>query len=119
MNLQYLKENRQLKNLTQKQLEEKIGIKYGTYRQVEIGLKNVSLKIGVIDKLLKVGDIYIDTGNTTFTNSGTKKLFMTLLDIEKPYTRLQKIVLDIQSDIEFPNAYRPSENPGYKTKYKG
>lgn len=44
MNLQYLKKNRQLKNLTQKQLAEKIGIKYGTYRQVEIGLKNVSLK---------------------------------------------------------------------------
>lgn len=94
-----------------------IGASYDTIYYKDI--KNVSLKIGVIDKLLKVGDIYIDTGNTTFTNSGTKKLFMTLLDIEKPYTRLQKIVLDIQSDIEFPNAYRPSENPGYKTKYKG
>ena len=94
-----------------------IGASYDTIYYKDI--KNVSLKIGVIDKLLKVGYIYIDTGNTTFTNSGTKKLFMTLLDIEKPYTRLQKIVLDIQSDIEFPNAYRPSENPGYKTKYKG
>lgn len=94
-----------------------IGASYDTIYYKDI--KNVSLKIGVIDKLLKVGDIYIDTGNTTFTNSGTKKLFMTLLDIEKPYTRLQKIVLDIQSDIEFPNAYRLSENPGYKTKYKG
>lgn len=94
-----------------------IGASYDTIYYKDI--KNVSLKIGVIDKLLKVGDIYIDTGNTTFTNSSTKKLFMTLLDIEKPYTRLQKIVLDIQSDIEFPNAYRPSENPGYKTKYKG
>ena len=94
-----------------------IGASYDTIYYKDI--KNVSLKIGVIDKLLKVGDIYIDTGNTTFTNSGTKKLFMTLLDIEKPYTRLQKIVLDIQSDLEFPNAYRPSENPGYKTKYKG
>ncbi len=97
-----------------------IGASYDTIYYKDI--KNVSLKIGVIDKLLKVGDIYIDTGNTTLTNSGTKKLFMTILDIEKPYdvyTRLQKIVLDIQSDIEFPNAYRPSENSGYKTKYKG
>lgn len=97
-----------------------IGASYDTIYYKDI--KNVSLKIGVIDKLLKVGDIYIDTGNTTLTNSGTKKLLMTILDIEKPYdvyTRLQKIVLDIQSDIEFPNAYRPSENPGYKTKYKG
>ena len=97
-----------------------IGASYDTIYYKDI--KNVSLKIGVIDKLLKVGDIYIDTGNTTLTNSGTKKLYITILDIEKPYdvyTRLQKIVLDIQSDIEFPNAYRPSENPGYKTKYKG
>lgn len=97
-----------------------IGASYDTIYYKDI--KNVSLKIGVIDKLLKVGDIYIDTGNTTLTNSGTKKLYMTILDIEKPYdvyTRLQKIVLDIQSDIEFPNAYRPNENPGYKTKYKG
>ncbi len=97
-----------------------IGASYDTIYYKDI--KNVSLKIGVIDKLLKVGDIYIDTGNTTLTNSGTKKLYMTILDIEKPYdvyTRLQKIVLDIQSDMEFPNAYRPSENPGYKTKYKG
>ena len=97
-----------------------IGASYDTIYYKDI--KNVSLKIGVIDKLLKVGDIYIDTGNTTLTNSSTKKLYMTILDIEKPYdvyTRIQKIVLDIQSDIEFPNAYRPSENPGYKTKYKG
>ena len=44
------------------------------------------------------------------------------INIEKPheiYPRLQKIVLDIQTDIEYPNALRPDENPGYNTKYKG
>lgn len=97
-----------------------IGASYDTIYYKDI--KNVSLKVGIIDKLLKVGDIYIDTGNTTFTNNGTKKILMTILDVENPYEiygKLQKIVLDIQSDIEFPNAYRPSENPGYNTKYKG
>lgn len=47
---------------------------------------------------------------------------MTILDVENPYEiygKLQNIVLDIQTDIEFPNAYRPDENPGYNTKYKG
>ena len=58
-----------------------IGASYDTIYYKDI--KNVSLKIGVIDKLLKVGDIYIDTGNTTLTNSGTKKLYMTILDIYK------------------------------------
>lgn len=52
MNLQYLKQNRQLKNLTQKQVAEKIGIRYETYRQVETGFKNVSLK--TFTKLVQV-----------------------------------------------------------------
>lgn len=27
--------------------------------------------------------------------------------------------MDIQTDIEYPNNLRPSENNGYKTEYKG
>lgn len=95
-----------------------IGESYDTIYYKDI--KNVSLKIGVIDKLLKVGDIYIDTGS--ILTSSSKNVMMTILDVENPYEiygKLQKIVLDIQTDIEFPNAYRPDENPGYNTKYKG
>ena len=95
-----------------------IGASYDTIYYKDI--KNVSLKIGVIDKLLKVGDIYIDTGS--ILTSSSKNVMMTILDVENPYEiygKLQNIVLDIQTDIEFPNAYRPDENPGYNTKYKG
>ena len=84
-------------------------------------IKNVNLKIGLIDKLLGVGDIYFDLG-TSLTNKGTQTISHAFLDIEKPheiYPTLQKIVLDIQTDIEYPNALRPDENPGYKTNYKG
>lgn len=95
-----------------------IGASYDTIYYKDI--KNVSLKVGIIDKLLKVGDIYIDTGS--LLTSRSKNVMMTILDVENPYEiygKLQKIVLDIQTDIEFPNAYRPNENPGYNTKYKG
>lgn len=95
-----------------------IGASYDTIYYKDI--KNVSLKVGIIDKLLKVGDIYIDTGS--ILTSSSKNVMMTILDVENPYEiygKLQKIVLDIQTDIEFPNAYRPDENPGYNTKYKG
>lgn len=95
-----------------------IGASYDTIYYKDI--KNVSLKVGIIDKLLKVGDIYIDTGS--ILTSSSKNIMMTFLDVENPYEiygKLQKIVLDIQTDIEFPNAYRPDENLGYNTKYKG
>lgn len=79
------------------------------------------MRRGVIDQLLKVGDIYLDLGNRT-SSKGNQNINFTFLDIENPeeiYNKLQKVVLDIQTDIEYPNALRPDENSGYKTKYKG
>lgn len=75
-------------------------------------ITGVNLRVGLIDRMLKVGDIYI---------SGAFKS-QVLWDITDPYlisSRLQKIAHDIKTDIDFPNAYRPEENPGFGTKYKG
>ncbi len=88
-------------------------------------IRNVNLQIGLIDKMLGVGDIYFDLDNISYhttrrgirVNQSQKYAF---LDIENPqevYPIIQKTVMDIQSDIEYPNAYRPEENPGYNTKY--
>ena len=86
-----------------------IGMNYQTIFYKDIN--NVHLRIGIIDKLLKVGDIYFDT---------SKNKMQFFLDLENPYdlyTKLQKIVFYIQTDIEFPNNLRPNENNGYNTKY--
>ena len=96
-----------------------IGANYETIYYKDI--KNVNLRIGLIDIMLGVGDRYIDTGARRSTKNGTRSVKSAILDIENPYEiypKLQKIVLDIQTDVEFPNAYRPSENSGYNTKYK-
>ncbi len=84
-------------------------------------VRNVDLHIGIIDKMLGVGDIHFDLG-TYHSGGKTRTLMKSFLDIENPcevYTRIQKIVMDIQTDIEYPNAYRPGDNPGYTTQYNG
>lgn len=76
-------------------------------------IEKVDLKITFIDKLLKVGDIYFQTKRDGLS---------AFLDIESAYElypKLQKIVLDIQTDIEYPNNLRPEENDGYNTRYMG
>ena len=73
-------------------------------------INNVQLKVGVIDKLLKVGDIYFDT------SKGVAQSFLDIENAYELYPKLQKIVLDIQTDMEFPNDLRPQENHGYDTK---
>ncbi|MFA6697957.1 MAG: PH domain-containing protein [Eubacteriales bacterium] len=75
-------------------------------------IEKVKLTTGVIDRMLKVGDIHLEIGEGK----------VSILDIEdafEVYKMLQKTVLDIQSDIHFPNELRPDVNPGYRTSYKG
>ena len=87
-----------------------IGMQYQSLYYKDI--RNIQLKVGIIDKLLNVGDIYFDV------QSSEQCAFLDIEDVYEVYPRLQQIVLDIQTDIEYPNAYRPDENPGYHTKYK-
>lgn len=78
-------------------------------------IKNVKLHIGIFDKLLGVGDVYFDMGFL-----GENSVITGFLDIEnynEVYQMTQKTVLDIQTDIEYPNALRPDNNPGYNTGY--
>ena len=74
-------------------------------------LNSVNLKVGIIEKLCKVGDIYLVANN--------EKII--LEDVKDPYfisKKLQKIALDIKTDIIYPNDLRPKTNHGYKTDYK-
>ncbi len=108
--------SRQHKNLeyvfTNKRIIIKSGIIGIDFQNIYYSdIDSVNLKVGLVDKMLKVGDIYIKC------HREAKVLF----DISDPYfitQKLQQIVVDIKTDIEFPNAFRPEVNTGYKTTYK-
>lgn len=73
-------------------------------------IKGINMRIGVFDRLFKVGDIYIKAADQS----------QVLYDLENPYfilSRIQKIVLDLKTDVYFPNDLRPETNSGYKAKY--
>lgn len=77
-----------------------------------VDISNVNLKVGITDRMLRVGDIYI---------SGRFKA-QVLWDIENPYevtAKLQKIINDIKTDMLYPNELRPDVNRGYGTRYNG
>ncbi|MCQ2743157.1 MAG: PH domain-containing protein [Bacilli bacterium] len=86
-----------------------IGVDFKSIYYSEIS--GVNVKVSPTDKLFKVGDIYI----TASTQSAV------LDDLKDPYflmDRIHQITLDIKTDIQFPNDFRPTENHGYYTKYK-
>ncbi len=107
--------NKQHENLeyafTQKRIIIKSGIIGIDFKNIYYSeIDSVNLKVGIVDRIEKVGDIYIKS------NGGANVLY----DLENPYSlteKLQKIVVDIKTDIQFPNNLRPSGNDGYNTKY--
>lgn len=81
-------------------------------------IRNTQVRIGLLDKIFGTGDVLLDEG---IVSSKGHPVYTALEDLEDPrqvYHRVQKIVLDMQTDIEYPNAYRPKENPGYQTEYR-
>ena len=110
-----VKASREVKNLeyaiTDKRIIIRSGVvgidfKFINYTEID----SVNVKVGIIDRIFRVGDIYINSS----VNAGV------LWDVENPYNignSLQRVTLDIKSDINYPNAIRPESNPGYKTDY--
>ena len=81
-------------------------------------IRNAQVQIGFLDKLFGTGDILFDTG---MVSTKRRTVYTRMEDLEDPhqiYSRVQKTILDMQTDIEFPNAFRPAENPGYQTDYR-
>ena len=83
-----------------------IDFKFINYTEID----SVNVRVGLIDRIFRVGDIYINSS----VNAGV------LWDVADPYkigNALQRVTIDITSDIHYPNAMRPDTNPGYQTDY--
>ena len=81
-------------------------------------IRSVQCKVGIFDKLFGTGTILFNSEMFSNNNKATPPSFQYLQDASRIYARIQRTVLDMQTDMEYPNAYRPDENPGYNTDYK-
>jgi hypothetical protein len=81
-------------------------------------IAHVTMHVGAIDRFCGVGDISV---LLNFRDAGENGASASILDVERPeevYSIVQKTVLNVQTDIHYPNALRPEENPGYNTQYR-
>lgn len=81
-------------------------------------IRSVQNKVGLFDKLFGTGSILFSAETLFNNNKATPPSFQHLENAQQIYARVQRTVLDIQTDMEYPNAYRPEENSGYGTDYK-
>lgn len=70
-------------------------------------IKRADVSVNPLQKLLGLGTVRFNT--------------IKFVGIKKPYAVLKKykqISIDVKTDWQFPNKFRPDENPGYRTTYQ-
>ena len=86
-----------------------IGIDFKSIDYAEIN--HIRVDINILEKIRKVGTIEIRTGSGIFRIISVKNPY-------KVFKFLQKVSFDVKTDINYPNAKRPDNNPGYNPTYK-
>ncbi len=95
-----------------------LGVDYKIKDFYNIG--NIEVNINPIENMMGVGTLRIDEEIVRTSNNNSRRVGDRLYGIQRPYEvfkALKEIVLDIKTDINYPNDYRPESNPGYNTKY--
>ena len=84
-------------------------------------LSQVHIHQGIFDQWLGVGDVI---ASCQYNYSGSARIQTNLFEISdiSDYTEVCNIIkqyqTDIYADTQYPNAFRPRNNPGYKTNYQ-
>ena len=82
-------------------------------------LSHINLHRGVFDQMFNVGDIIATSNQLTQGGKSTTISINSISNYVEVYNMVKKVQTDIYTDVMYPNAKRPNENPGYNTEYKG
>lgn len=83
-------------------------------------ISHMEVNVNPVEKILKSGSILIDVNQVKSGNNRSISTGIKLHGIQEPYEvfrKLKTMSLDIKTDIQFPNEYRPETNSGYNTEY--
>ena len=113
--------------VTDKAIYASGGIFARTYKSKPFAeLSHVDLHRGIFDQWFGVGDIITTSaqanpatlnGRRTSTNAGIS--IDSIANYAEVYKLVKKLQEDIYTDVMYPNDLRPSENHGYKSRYRG
>lgn len=82
-------------------------------------LSHINLHRGIFDKMFNVGDIIATSNHLNQNGKITTIIISSVSNYIDVFNIVKKVQTDIYTDVMYPNAKRPSENPGYNTEYKG
>jgi hypothetical protein len=83
-------------------------------------ISDIEVTVNVVERAFNVGTIKFFSGRTQTDEGTTTKLYdrwEAIPNVYEVFKKIKQVSVDIKTDYNYPNAFRPEVNPGYKTKY--
>jgi Zn-finger nucleic acid-binding protein len=116
--------------VTSKRLMFRTGFWGTDFRSVDFDqVSDLSVNVGPIESMFSCGTVMPFTGRDQMEHQGRNNQWAqwitathsAFVSIENPYDvfrLIKELSVNVKTDWNYPNALRPAENPGYKTKIK-
>ncbi len=80
-------------------------------------ISDIEVNVNPIENLFGVGTIQAFSGRTTEKGVRIYDRFISIANPYEVFKQIKEVAVDVKTDWSYPNALRPEENPGYRTKY--
>ncbi len=80
-------------------------------------ISDIEVNVNPIENLFGVGTIQAFSGCTTEKGARIYDRFISITNPYEVFKQIKEVAVDVKTDWSYPNALRPEENPGYRTKY--
>jgi hypothetical protein len=80
-------------------------------------ISDIQVTVNPLENMLGVGTIRISTGKTTSKGSSLTDDFIGVANPYEVFKKIKTVMVDVKTDWNYPNKFRPQDNPGYNTKY--
>ena len=80
-------------------------------------ISDIEVNVNPIENLFGVGTIQAFSGRNTEKGARIYDRFISIANPYEVFKQIKEVAVDVKTDWNYPNALRPEENPGYRTKY--
>lgn len=80
-------------------------------------ISDIEVNVNPVENLFGVGTVQAFSGRTTEKGARIYDRFISIAEPYEVFRRIKEVAVDVKTDWNYPNALRPEENPGYKTRY--
>lgn len=80
-------------------------------------IQDIEVNVNPIENLFGVGTIQAFSGSVSSKGARIYDRFIAVPNPYDVFRRIKEVSVDVKTDWNYPNALRPEENQGYRTKY--